>query len=253
MTAYGSSALIEAIALEPWYEKEKIRLAALDCRISDHGTTCIIGNRSAVLSAYLRVLGGVDSPRSGELRLFELPLNEVDRAAWRNLRQRIGFVTRSAPLLSVLNGLENVLLPAIYHKRYERDEAEQRARELIKQLHCHANLKTLPAYLSPQERMQLAIARAAILEPSIMFLEEPFHELEVVEHEEINAFLCDWGLHRSLVMSTHNLHFVRHYASRTIFAGNQGIHYFESWRELYDSDVEEVRSYLHHYQQNYKL
>jgi len=253
MAANGNSTLIEAIALEPWHEEEECRLTGLDCHISDSGTTCIIGNRSAVLSAYLRVLGGVDSPRSGELRLFEQPLHELDRAAWRKLRQRIGFVTRRAPLLSVLNGLENVLLPAIYHRRFERDEAEQRARQLINQLHCHANLKTLPAYLSPQERMQLAIARAAILEPPIMFLEEPFHELEIVEHEEINGFLHDWGEQRSLVMSTHNLQFVRQYATKIIFAGTRRIHYFESWRALYESEVEEVHSYLCHYQQNYAL
>jgi len=253
MATDETSSLIEATALEPWHEQEALRLPPLDYRIGDRGTICIIGNQSEVLSAYLRVLGGVDSPRSGELCLFGRPLSEFDRVAWRDLRQRIGFVTRRAPLLSVLNGLENVLLPALYHKRFNRKEAEQRAHALTVQLHCHANLKALPAYLSPLERTQLAIARAAILEPPVMFLEEPFHELDIGDHEEINEFLRAWALHHSLVMSTRNLHFVRHNASKIIFAGHRGIHYFDSWQAMTESMAEEPRAYLRHYQQIYEL
>jgi len=253
MAVDTDTALIKAVALEPWSESEAVRLTPLDFAISDRGTTCIIGNHSVMLSAYLRVLGGVDSPRSGELILFGRSLRELDRTAWRTMRQRIGFVTRRAPLLSVLNGLENVLLPALYHKRFDRFEAEARAHELIAKLHCHANLKALPAYLSPLERAQLAMARAAIMEPPVMFLEEPFHELDIEDHEEINEFLRGWGLAHSLVMSTRNLHFVRHHASKIIFAGHRGIHYFESWQELNACEAEEPQAYLRHYRQIYEL
>jgi predicted ABC-type transport system involved in lysophospholipase L1 biosynthesis ATPase subunit len=248
-----SAPLIEARSLEPWGSDGLLPLPALDYRIGESGTVCIIGNQSAMLSAYLRVLGGVDSARRGELYLFGQPLHALDLTAWRELRQRIGFVTHRAPLLSVFNGLENVLLPALYHKRFSRHQAEERARVLIDQLHCHANLKLLPAYLSPLERTQLAIARAAMLEPPVIFLEEPFHELDIGDYEEINEFLRAWALHHSLVMSTRNLHFVRHSANRIIFAGNRGIHYFDSWQALSESPAEEPQSYLRHYKQIYEL
>jgi len=253
MITKDTSPLIEAVSLEPWYEEETFRLEPLSCRIGDTGTTCIIGNRSTVLSSYLRTLGGVDSPRCGDLFLFGQPLQELNRLTWRTLRQRIGFVTHRAPLLSVLNGLENVLLPALYHKRFERSDAEHRARALIDKLHCHANLEALPAYLTQLERVQLAIARAAILEPPVMFLEEPYHGLDIADYEEINEFLRAWSLRHALVMSTRNLHFVRHDADKIIFAGSRGIHYFGSWRELIETEAEEPQSYLRQYQHTYQM
>lgn len=253
MTTQDRRLLIEAFALEPWYDEEPRRLPPLDCGIGEKGTVCIIGNHSAILSAYLRVLGGVDSPRGGQLRLFGTPLHALDRQAWRELRQRIGFVTRRAPLLSVLNGLENVLLPALYHKHYNRREAEHRARELATELNCRANLQLLPAFITPLERVQLAIARAAILDPPVMFLEEPFHELDIEDHREISGFLRNWSEQHSLVMSTRDLHFVRHNDCQIIFAGCDGIYYFDSWRALRESEEKEPRSYLDDYQKFYQL
>jgi ABC-type polar amino acid transport system ATPase subunit len=251
--ANGKKALIEAIALEPWGAAGMPRLAKLDFCLYPQGITCLIGNQSSVLSAYLRALGGVDSSRSGELFLFDRPFSVINRPQWRRLRRRIGFVTRRAPLLSVLNGLQNVLFPALYHKLYPREKAEERALELIGQLHCHADLSLLPAYLSPLEKVQLAIARTAILDPVVMFLEEPFHELDIRDHEEINEFLRAWALKRTLVMSTRNLHFVRHHATQIIFTGIRGIYYFDSWHTLTESHAEEVRAFLSHYREIYEL
>lgn len=251
--ASKEKALLEAVALEPWGTDGMLPLPRLDFRITQRGTTCIIGNQSGILRAYLRSLGAVDSPRSGELFLFGQPLSALNQPQWRKLRTRIGFVTRRAPLLSVLNGLENVLFPALYHKRFPRDEAEQRARTLIAQLHCHADLSLLPAYLTPLEKTQLAIARTAILDPEVMFLEEPFLELDIRDHEEINEFLRAWALHHALVMSTRNLHFVRHHSNQIVFAGARGIHYFDSWQTLAESNVEEVQTYLRHYREIYEL
>jgi ABC-type polar amino acid transport system ATPase subunit len=246
-------ALIEAIALEPWGETTMRQLPKLDIGIYPRSITCIIGSRSDILSTYLRALGAVDSSRSGELFLFGRPLSVIDRQKWRRLRRRIGFVTRQAPLLSVLNGLENVLLPALYHKLFPRKEAEQRARELIARLHCTANLNLLPAYLSDLERIQLAIARTVILDPVVLFLEEPYHELDVRDHEKINEFLLDWAQQRTLVMSTRNLHFVRNHATRIVFPGSHSIYYFDSWHQLTESNAEEVEEYLHHYRELHEL
>lgn len=253
MMAMRDTALIEAVALEPWVSDGILALPKLNYRIVPQGTTCIIGNQSHVLRAYLRSLGGVDSPRSGELFLFGERLSAIKRPQWRNLRRQIGFVTRRAPLLSVLSGLENVLFPALYHKLYSRTEAEQRARSLIAQLHCHADLALLPAFLTPLEKTQLAIARTAILEPAVMFLEEPFHELDIRDYEEINEFLRAWALHHALVISTRNLHFVRHHSDKIIFAGARGIHYFDSWQDLSESTADEVQSYLRYYRDIHEL
>jgi energy-coupling factor transporter ATP-binding protein EcfA2 len=101
--------------------------------------------------------------------------------------------------------------------------------------------------------MQLAIARTVILDPVVLFLEEPYHELDVRDHERINEFLLDWAQQRTLVMSTRNLHFVRNHATRIVFPGSHSIYYFDSWHQLTESNAEEVEEYLHHYRELHEL
>jgi ABC-type polar amino acid transport system ATPase subunit len=134
-----------------------------------------------------------------------------------------------------------------------RNEAEAVARMLLSRLDCHADLNLLPAYLTPLERTQLAIARAAIMEPAVLFLEEPYHELEHNEHNIINAFLKEWANNRALVISTRNLHFVKQQADQIIFAAAKKILYFDSWEAFNASEEMSVRVYLQQYRENYSI
>ena len=247
-----SKLLIQARQLIPWDGVDK-DLPALDVQIFDRGFTCLLGDDSKLLADYLRALSGVDDSHSGELELFGQQLETLNRHDWLQLRPKVGFVARTAPLLSVLNGIENVVLPALYHKIMTRNEAEAAARILLARLECTADMTLLPAYLTSLERTQLAIARAAILDPSVLFLEEPYHELEVNEHNIINAFLKEWAESRALVISTRNLYFVKQQADRIIFADENKILYFESWEAFSGSDDLDVMEYLHQYRENYSI
>lgn len=244
--------LIKAQELIPWSGIDT-ELPALTTEICRHGTTCLLGDDSQLLADYLRALAGVDDIHSGSLTLFGKALENLSKQDWRQLRNQVGFVSRSAPLLSVLNGIENVVLPVLYHKIMARNEAETAARMLLARLDCHADLNLLPAYLSPLERTQLAIARAAIMEPAVLFLEEPYHELEHNEHNIINAFLKEWAAGRALVISTRNLHFVKHQADQIVFAAENKILYFDSWGAFNASDEMSVRIYLQQYRENYSI
>jgi len=245
--------LIQTSELVLWGETDREKLPALTIEIAGTGTTCLLGEDSTILAKYLRTMGGVDDYRSGELKLFGQTFAKVSQHEWRRTRLNIGFVTRTAPLLSVLNGMENVILPALYHKIMARAEAEASAKVILSGLHCTADLSLLPAYLTPLERTQLAIARAAIMSPPVLLLEEPYHELEVNEHNTINAFLADWAKKQALVVATRNLHFVKQQADKIIFAGGNKILYFDTWQTLCDSDNEDVIHYLKQYQDNYAI
>lgn len=243
----ASPILIETDALVPWYEAQESPLAPLSVQISATGTSCLIGEESDIQAAYLRALGGVDSSRSGELLLFGEAFNGASQQKWQQLRLKLGFVTRTAPLLSVLSGLENTVLPAIYHKLMSRPEAEATARVLLQEIGCQADLSLLPAFYSPLERTQLAIVRAAIIDPQVLLLEEPYHELDIDEYDSISPFLKSWAETHSLVVTTRNLHFVMQQADRIIFAGEDELLYFDGWEDFYHSSHEKVRRYLSNY------
>lgn len=244
---------IKAVELEPWHKDESIQLPPLSIEIPSQGTTCLIGNSSTTLTEYLRALGGVDDLRNGQLYLFGDPLAGISQEQWQQLRLKIGFVSRTAPLLSVLNGLENVILPTLYHKRMSRAEAEAAAKGLLLELSCQADLSLLPAYLTPLERTQLAIARGIILEPPVMLLEEPYHELNSSERGSITSFLSAWSKEHSLVVSTSNLNFAKKQADRIIFADKEKILYFDSWQGFVQSDETLVKNYLQQYRDSYYL
>jgi ABC-type polar amino acid transport system ATPase subunit len=244
---------IKAVNIEPWDRDESRRLPSLTTEIPNQGITCLVGNHSSILAEYLRALGGVDDLRDGQLYLFGEPFKGITQEQWQHLRLKIGFVARTAPLLSVLNGLENVILPPLYHKRMSREEAEAVAKVLLTDLDCQADLSLLPAYLTPLERTQLAIARSAILEPPVMLLEEPYHELDCNECGSITRFLSEWSGKHSLVISTRNLNFVKSQAARIIFADREKILYFDSWQEFVQSDENLVGEYLQQYRDSYYL
>jgi putative ABC transport system ATP-binding protein len=234
MSSHATTTVIEARELIPSGENLPMSLQLLR---SD--TLCLIGPDSQRLSHYLRTLAGVEPPHSGELILFGRKLQSLDKKSWREQRQHIGYVSRTAPLLSVLRGLDNVMLPALYHKRMSRTEAREKALELI-------------ADLSQQQRVQLAIARATILSPAVLCLEEPFYSLSLAEQQPIFHYLMKRKGTIALVVATHNLRLVREAADQILFIGTEQLHHFDDWQQLVGCKSEEVRNYLQPYQQQYQ-
>ncbi len=247
MSSDTTTTVIEARELIPTGETlpVNIQLQRSDC-------LCLIGPDSQRLSHYLRTLAGVEPPHSGGLRLFGRESQSLDKKSWREQRQHIGYVARNAPLLSVLRGLDNVMLPALYHKRMSRIEAREKALELIAGLECRGDIHKLPAYLSQQQRVQLAIARATILSPAVLCLEEPFYGLSLAEQQPIFHYLTKRRGNIAMALATHNLHLVREAASQILFIGDKQLHHFSDWQQLVGCQSEEVKNYLLPYQQQYQ-
>jgi putative ABC transport system ATP-binding protein len=243
-------------AMTPLIEARQVipagEMLAVTLRLQPLESLCLIGPDSTRLCTYLRTLAGVEPPHQGEMLLFGEPLTTLDKRRWREQRQQIGFVARNAPVLSVLRGLDNVMLPALYHKRLSLVEAREKAMSLLLATGCSGNIHQLPAYLSQQQRLQLAIARATILDPSVLFIEEPFAGLSLAEQEPIYHYLLNSRLARAQVISTHNLRLVRELATQILFVGGQQLHLFSSWHALAACSDEAITSYLHDYQQQYQ-
>ena len=240
--------LIEACNMLPTDET-----LAIDIRMQRHDCLYLIGPDSSQLCHYLRTLAGIDTLQDGELNLLgRRSVKTLDRKSWREQRQHIGYVARNAPILSVLSGIDNVMLPALYHKRMSRNEADKRARDLISQVGFSGDIKELPAFLSQQQRLQLAISRALILDPVILFIELPFSCLSLAEQQPIYHYLAKRNAERSLAIATHNLRLVRESATQILFLSEQHVEHFHSWQELGHCQHEEVVTYLRQYQQQYQ-
>lgn len=149
---------VHAYAAVPAPGESTLTFPALDCRIQTSTLTCLVGPH----------------------------------------RSQIGYLSGVSPLLSVQHGLMNVMLPMLYHRKLSFREAADKARKLIAELNCDFEPTTFPAMLNSFQRSQLALARALILEPTLLFLDVPFHDLGAKQREEMGLLLGKYKQQRSV-------------------------------------------------------
>ncbi|HET9766453.1 MAG TPA: ABC transporter ATP-binding protein, partial [Thermoanaerobaculia bacterium] len=177
-------------------------------------TAAITGPSGSGKSTLLHMLGTLERPTGGELRIAGAdPFALSERALARLRNERIGFVFQDHHLLPQYTVLENVLLPALAFGRV--DEArELRGRELLSRVGLAARAAHRPAELSGGERQRAAIARALLLAPRLLLCDEPTGQLDARNAEAIVDLLLELhgeaglAVERSaaaaLVVVTHN-------------------------------------------------
>lgn len=176
----------------------------------EQGTSlAIIGPSGSGKTTLLGLCAGLDTATSGVVSLMDYKLNalnEDDRAYIRN--QYVGFVFQNFQLLSTLTALENVMVPL--ELRGERNVAPK-AIELLKRVGLHDRLHHYPSQLSGGEQQRVAMARAFITDPKILFADEPTGNLDDENAQHITDLL--FGMNKeqgtTLVLVTHNLELAR--------------------------------------------
>ncbi|HEX6738617.1 MAG TPA: ABC transporter ATP-binding protein, partial [Vicinamibacteria bacterium] len=140
----------------------------------------VMGPSGSGKSTLLHLLGTLDRPTSGRLRLFgqdPTTLDEAEAAAFRN--REIGFVFQDHGLLPQLGALENVVLPTLVAaERPGAPERLDRARVLLEAVGLAARSGHRPAQLSGGEKQRVAIARALVMEPRLLLCDEPTGNLD---------------------------------------------------------------------------
>ncbi len=245
------SSIVIANEAVPYAEKDcSLRFHPLDFRTQLNDLTCLVGPHRLQLRAYLQMLAGITKPKLGIVKIFGQSVSGLDQADWRVLRSRIGYLSGAAPLLSVQHGLMNVMIPALYHGTLSFRETADKARSLLDELNCQFEPTTFPALLSSLQRSQLALARALILNPSLLFLDVPFHDLGAKDREMMGELLGTYKKNRSICMigGLQYPQFLERHANRIIYISEDKIIYFNCWRtflETEDHDVQGLLSVLH--------
>ena len=145
----------------------------------------IIGPSGSGKSTLLNLVGGLDRPTSGEVRVDGEALAGLsDDELTRVRRDKIGFIFQFFNLLPTLSCLENVGLP-LHLRGWPRAKVDERARELLTLVQLGHRLQHLPEELSGGERQRVAIARALSIYPPILLADEPTGNLDTKTGEEI--------------------------------------------------------------------
>lgn len=166
----------------------------------------IVGSSGAGKTTFLQILGTLEKPDSGILKLngtnpFEL--NQKELAKFRNTE--LGFIFQFHQLLPEFSAVENAILPALI-KGVSMIAAKSKAKELFDILHISHRLDHKPNELSGGEQQRVAVARALINNPSIVFADEPTGNLDSKNSEELHELFFELRdkFQQTFVIVTHN-------------------------------------------------
>ncbi len=184
-------------------------LKGIDLEINKGELVTIVGASGAGKSTLLHILGTLDRPDAGQVFINDtdvFALREKDLAAFRN--HTIGFVFQFHHLLPEFTALENVCMPAFIDAKSDETEVKKRAGELLEMLGLKDRLGNLPSQLSGGEQQRVAVARALINNPAIIFADEPSGNLDSRNAEDLHQlfFRLRNELGQTFVIVTHNEH-----------------------------------------------
>lgn len=188
-------------------------LADVNLRVARGGSVAIVGPSGSGKTTLLNLLGTLDRPDAGRLRLDGEDLAGLDEEALARVRNRsIGFVFQSHHLLPHLTVLENVLVPTL-----ATDDAglvrgaPERAERLLKRVGLGERLGHRPGQLSGGERQRVAVVRALINRPKLLLADEPTGALDQRSARELGALLRELNREEgvTLVVVTHSVELAR--------------------------------------------
>jgi putative ABC transport system ATP-binding protein len=171
-------------------------LEGIDLQVARGEMLSIVGASGSGKSTLLNLIGGLDRPSAGEIRIDGRTIASLsDDDLTRLRRDKIGFIFQFFNLLPSLNCLENVALP-LHLKGIPKKKTIERARELLEMVQLGQRLDHLPDELSGGERQRVAIARALAFYPPILLADEPTGNLDSHTGAEILKLIHD--LHQRL-------------------------------------------------------
>ena len=200
--------MIVAKNIHKHYDKLEV-LKGVDIEIKKGEIVSIVGASGAGKTTLLQILGTLDFPDKNSDTILEingenlLNLNDKKMSRFRN--HHLGFIFQFHQLLPEFTALENVCIPAFIYGK-EKNEAEQDAKKLLEYLGLHDRMDHKPSQLSGGEQQRVAVARALINKPLVIFADEPSGNLDTHSAENLHRlfFKLRDELNQTFVIVTHN-------------------------------------------------
>jgi len=213
-------AVIETLNLEKSYMLGTVSVHALcgvNLKIEKGEFVAILGPSGSGKSTLLNMLGALDIPSDGSVRIGMHDLTSMNDAELAVLRRKIGIVFQFFNLISRLNSRENVELP-LSIANIRREKRRERAEELLNLVGLKDRMKHKPSELSGGERQRVAIARALANNPDFLLLDEPTGNIDSTTAKELMTLIQNLNKSQdvTIIMVTHDQD-MANYASRVLY------------------------------------
>ena len=211
-----NNAVIQVRNLKKNFGKNEV-LKGIDIDINKGDVVCVIGASGSGKSTFLRCLNMLEIPTGGDI-LFENANLTSDKVDLNLHRQKMGMVFQQFNLFPHLTILENLTLAPTLLKKLTKEQAEEKAMELLARVGLADRAASYPNQLSGGQKQRVAIVRALCMEPQVMLFDEPTSALDpelVGEVLDVMKSLAKAGM--TMVVVTHEMGFAREVSNRVLF------------------------------------
>ncbi|MDX2071883.1 MAG: ABC transporter ATP-binding protein [Haliscomenobacter sp.] len=197
--------MITAKQIKKSYGKLQV-LKGVDLSVQRGEVVSIVGKSGAGKSTLLHILGTLDNADAGQILIADEEVSKLDAKKLADFRSKnLGFIFQFHHLLPEFTALENVCIPA-YINRTPDAVAKKRALELLDYLGLSARTTHKPAQLSGGEQQRVAVARALMNQPAVIFADEPTGNLDSASSQELHQLIFNLrkDFQQTFIIVTHN-------------------------------------------------
>ena len=226
---------VEVTNLEKHFGKNQV-LKGVDLTVYEGEVLCIIGPSGGGKSTFLRCLNALEEATGGKIVIDGYEITDKKSVDINKVRQNIGMVFQQFNLFPHKTVKENIMLAPVDCKLLTKEEAEEKAIELLKRVGLEEKKDAYPRSLSGGQQQRVAIARALAMNPDIMLFDEPTSALDpemVGEVLNVMKELAEQGM--TMVVVTHEMGFAREVADRVIMVADGVIAEEATPEELFDN------------------
>ena len=237
--------VIEVNNLVTYYGERRI-LDGIDLRIDSGEIMVVMGGSGSGKSTLLRHLLSLNRPAAGSIRLFGEEVNRLSARQLHRLRQRIGVSFQGGALFNSLNVEENVAFPLREHTRLDDNTIRIMARMKLEVVNLAGFEKLMPSQLSGGMIKRAALARAIVMDPQLLFFDEPSAGLDPVVSAELDELILRLrdAMGVTIVVVTHELESAFRIADRITVLDKGRILITGTTREVRESDNTRVQNLL---------
>ena len=220
-------------------------LKGIDYEIKKGEKIVVVGPSGSGKSTFLRCLNLLEKPTEGEI-WFEDQLITDPKVKLDEIREQMGMVFQQFNLFNNLTILKNITLAPVKLKLMSKEEADEKAFQLLDRIGLRDKADAYPSQLSGGQKQRIAIVRALAMEPEVMLFDEPTSALDpemVGEVLDVMRELAGEGM--TMIVVTHEMGFAREVADRVIFMADGSIVEAGTPQQIFDEPKEErTRNFL---------